>query len=514
MSSPNDFNRQRHDKLEEIRTRGIDPYPVRYDVSHPARSILDQAEVLMESATPVTVAGRIISKRGHGKSGFAHLLDRTGRIQVYVRLDRIGPDEYEIYDQLIEVGDFLGVEGAVFRTRTGEITVMANALKLLSKSLRALPEKWHGLRDVETRYRQRYVDLIINPGVKEVFLKRSRLVRSIQRFMDGEGFVEVETPILQPLYGGALARPFKTHHQALDMPLFMRIADELYLKRLIVGGMERVYEIGHDFRNEGIDRTHNPEFTMLEFYIAYVDYRYVMDLVERLFVRVFREVNGTLEHTYQGRPIDLSPPWPRLSMLDAIREHADVDAAGMSTAELAAACDDRGLDVNVELGRGKMIDELFERFVQDRLVNPTFITDYPVEISPLAKRHRDNPELTERFELFICGSEFANAFTELNDPVDQRRRFEEQVEMQQKGDGEAHAMDEDFLRAMEYGMPPTGGCGIGIDRLAMLITDSANIKDVLLFPHLRRESFDGGPGGPDGPGVSGGPGGPNDPVAI
>ncbi|MCY3771710.1 MAG: lysine--tRNA ligase [Gemmatimonadetes bacterium] len=474
-----------------MRTRGIDPYPVRYDVSHPAQTILEQAEDLIESAGPVTVAGRIVSKRGHGKSGFAHLLDRTGRIQVYVRLDRVGSGEYEIYDQLIEVGDFLGVKGAVFRTRTGEITVMADELKLLSKSLRALPEKWHGLRDVETRYRQRYVDLIINPGVKEVFLKRSRLIRSIQRFMDDEGFVEVETPILQPLYGGALARPFKTHHQALDMPLYMRIADELYLKRLIVGSMERVYEIGHDFRNEGIDRTHNPEFTMLEFYIAYVDYRYIMDLVERLFVRVFQEVNGTLNHTYQDQPIDMTPPWPRLSMLDAIREHAEVDVSGLATAELAAVCGDRGLDVNAELGRGKMIDELFERFVQDRLVNPTFITDYPVEISPLAKRHRENPDLTERFELFICGSEFANAFSELNDPVDQRRRFEEQAEMQRKGDGEAHAMDHDYLRAMEYGMPPTGGCGIGIDRLAMLITDSANIKDVLLFPHLRRESSDG-----------------------
>ncbi len=491
VNSPNDFNRQRHDKLDEIRARGIDPYPVRYDVSHPAQSILEHAEDLIESAEPVTVAGRIVSKRGHGKSGFAHLLDRTGRIQIYVRLDRIGSAEFEIYDELIEVGDYLGVRGAVFRTRTGEITVMADELKLLSKSLRALPEKWHGLRDIETRYRQRYVDLIINPGVKEVFLKRSRLIRSIQRFMDGEGFVEVETPILQPLYGGALARPFRTHHQALDMPLFMRIADELYLKRLIVGGMERVYEIGHDFRNEGIDRTHNPEFTMLEFYIAYVDYRFIMDLVERLFVSVFQDVAGTLDHAYQGQSIDMTPPWPRISMLDAIREYAEIDVSGKTAQELARVCLDRGLEVNVELGRGKMIDELFERFVQDRLVNPTFITDYPVEISPLAKRHRENPELTERFELFICGSEFANAFSELNDPLDQRRRFEEQAEMQRKGDGEAHAMDEDFLRAMEYGMPPTGGCGIGIDRLAMLVTDSANIKDVLLFPHMRRESPDG-----------------------
>ena len=499
MNSPNEINQQRYGKLDEIRARGIDPYPVRFDVSHPAQTILESAEDLIESTAPVTVAGRILSKRGHGKSGFAHLLDRTGRIQVYVRVDRVGTGDYEVFDQMIEVGDYLGVKGTVFTTRTGEITVMVDELTLLSKSLRTLPEKWHGLRDVETRYRQRYVDLIINPGVKEVFLKRSRLIRSIQRFMDEEGFIEVETPILQPLYGGALARPFKTHHQALDMPLFMRIADELYLKRLIVGGMERVYEIGHDFRNEGIDRTHNPEFTMLEFYIAYVDYQYIMDLVERLFIGVFQDVNGTLEHTYQGQPIDLTPPWPRLSMLDTISEYAQIDVAGMSTEELAAACGERGIEVNVELGRGKMVDGLFERFVQDHLVNPTFITDYPVEISPLAKRRRDNPELTERFELFICGSEFANAFSELNDPVDQRRRFEEQVEMQRRGDGEAHAMDEDFLRAMEYGMPPTGGCGIGIDRLAMLVTDSANIKDVLLFPHLRRESFDGESGETEGP---------------
>lgn len=503
MNSPNDINQQRYKKLEEIRSRGIDPYPLRFDVSHSAQSILENAEELIESGKSVTVAGRIISKRGHGKSGFSHLLDRTNRIQIYVRLDRIDSEIFELYDQLIEVGDFLGIKGTVFKTRTGEITVAVDELQLLSKSLRALPEKWHGLRDVETRYRQRYVDLIINPEVKDVFLKRSRLIRSIQRFMDGEGFVEVETPILQPLYGGALARPFKTHHQALDMPLFMRIADELYLKRLIVGGMERVYEIGHDFRNEGIDRTHNPEFTMLEFYIAYVDYQYIMGLVEHLFVNVFKEVAGTLQHTYQGQPIDLTPPWPRVSMLDAIREYADVDVADMSTENLMKVCQDRSLDVNVEMGRGKMIDELFECYVQERLVNPTFITDYPVEISPLAKRRRDNPDITERFELFICGSEFANAFSELNDPIDQRRRFEQQAELQARGDGEAHCMDEDFLRAMEYGMPPTGGCGIGIDRLAMLITDSANIKDVLLFPQMRAESFDNESGVLDDPDMSG-----------
>ncbi len=490
MTSPSEINKQRHNKLNELRGRGIDPYPVSFDVSHPAELILNQAEDLIDSENPVTIAGRILSKRGHGKSSFGHLLDRTGKIQIYVRFDRIGSEKFELYDQFIEVGDFVGVKGTVFKTRTGEITVKVDELILLSKSLRPLPEKWHGLRDIETRYRQRYVDLIINPEVKEVFLKRSRLIRSIQQFMDAEGFIEVETPILQPLYGGALAKPFKTYHQALDMPLFMRIADELYLKRLVVGGMERVYEIGHDFRNEGIDRTHNPEFTMMEFYIAYVDYQYIMDLVENLFVTVFQDVNGSLSHTYQGTAIDITPPWPRISMLDAIREHTGIDIVDMTNEDLVSICKEQELDINLTMGFGKIIDELFENFVQEHLVNPTFITDYPVEMSPLAKRRKDNPDLTERFELFICGSEFANAFSELNDPIDQRHRFEQQVEMQKKGDGEAHSMDEDFLRAMEYGMPPTGGCGLGIDRLAMLITDSANIKDVLLFPHLRKESFD------------------------
>jgi len=492
VNNPNETIQQRINKLEELRDLGVNPYPYRYDISHPAQTILDQADALIEDGTPVTVAGRILSKRGHGKSGFAHITDRTGRIQVYVRLDKVGEAAYHMYNRLIEVGDYIGVEGVVFRTRTEEITVLVDKWVLLSKAIRPLPEKWHGLRDKEIRYRQRYVDLIINPDVKEVFVKRSRLIRTIQNFMDGEGFIEVETPILQPLYGGALARPFTTHHHALDMPLYLRIADELYLKRLIVGGLERAYEIGHDFRNEGIDRTHNPEFTMLEFYMAYADYTDVMDLVENLYAAVFQEVNGTLLHTYQGEPIDMTPPWPRLPMLEAIKKYADIDVAGQSTEALVALCQEREIGMDAQFNRGKLIDGLFEFFVQPKLNNPTFITEYPVEISPLAKRHRENPDLTERFELFIRGSECANAFSELNDPIDQRERFEQQVDMQQKGDGEAHIMDEDYLRAMEYGMPPTGGCGIGIDRLVMLVTDSASIKDVLLFPHMRSETFQDG----------------------
>lgn len=488
MNHPNEIIQQRLNKLDEIRADGVNPYPCKFEISHPAADILEQADSLIESAEEVTVAGRLLSKRGHGKSGFAHLSDRTGRIQIYVRLNKVGEASYDAYSRLVEVGDFIGVKGVVFRTRTEEITVMVDEWTFLSKAIRPLPEKWHGLKDVEIRYRQRYVDLIINPDVKEVFKKRSRVIRTIQQFMDDADFIEVETPILQPIYGGALARPFTTHHHALDMKLYMRIADELYLKRLIVGGMERVYEIGHDFRNEGIDKTHNPEFTMLEFYMAYADYIDVMDLVENLFVKVFQEINGTLEHTYQGVEVDMTPPWPRLPMLEAIKTYADIDVSGKSLDDLVEICRSKDIDINPTLGRGKIIEELFAVYVEPNLTNPTFITEYPVEISPLAKRKNDNPDLTERFELFICGHEYANAFSELNDPIDQRARFEQQVEMQRQGDGEAHGMDEDYLRAMEYGMPPTGGCGIGIDRLVMLVTDSANIKDVLLFPILRPEA--------------------------
>lgn len=487
MDSPNDIVQQRVQKLEEIRSRGINPYPYRFDVTHPAQDILDNAEALITAEQAVSVAGRLMSKRGHGKGGFAHIMDRTGRIQLHIGQSQIGEDAYDLYKRLIDVGDYIGVRGAVFHTQTGETTIKVSELTLLSKSLRSLPEKWHGLQDVEIRYRQRYVDLIVNPEVRDVFILRSRLIRAIQRFMDGKGFIEVETPVLQPLYGGALARPFITHHHTLDTRLYMRISDELYLKRLIVGGFERVYEIGHDFRNEGMDRTHNPEFTMLEFYQAYADYTDIMQITEDLIATAVREATGTSMITFQGHTVDLTPPWRRISMLDAIKQYADVDITAHSDEELRRIC--ARLDIQGEQdGRGNMVDGIFEAYVQPKLIDPTFITDYPIEISPLAKKHRKISGLVERFEVFICGSEFANAFSELNDPIDQRQRFEYQAELQRLGNEEAHMLDEDYIRAMEYGMPPTGGCGIGIDRLMMFITDSSSIKDVIMFPPMRPES--------------------------
>lgn len=488
MSGSNEVIAQRYQKLQELRDRGIDPYPYRFEPHHQARQIFDNAEPFITSGETVTVAGRLVAKRDHGKVSFAHLADRTGRIQVYVRQDTLGDEPYDVYRRLIEVGDFVGVSGTVFRTRTQEVTINVASLRLLSKALRPLPEKWHGLRDMEIRYRQRYVDLIMTPGVREVFITRSRLISAIRRFMDGHGFIEVETPVLQPLYGGALARPFTTHFHALDMTLYLRIADELYLKRLIVGGMERVYEIGHDFRNEGMDRTHNPEFTMLEFYQAYADYTDIMRLTEELVATSVKEATGSSSITFQGHTVDLTPPWRRISMVDAIRQHTGVDIMEKSTDALRAVCASLGIKIEPPLDRGKIVNEIFETRVQPNLIEPTFIYDYPVEISPLAKRHRENPDLTERFEGFMCGNECANAFSELNDPVDQRARFLYQMKRQREGDAEAHMLDEDYLRAMEYGMPPTGGCGIGIDRLVMLVTDNPSIKDVLLFPPMRPES--------------------------
>ena len=488
MNSPNEVVNQRIQKLEEIRELGIDPYPYTFDVSHPAQAILDQAEGLVKSEMTVTVAGRLITMRGHGKTGFAHILDRTGRIQLYVRKDRLGDEAYDLYSRLLDVGDFIGVSGTVFRTRTEEVTVAVESLTLLSKSIRPLPEKWHGLQDVETRYRQRYVDLIANPDVREVFLIRSRLIRAIQKFMDGQDFIEVETPILQPVYGGALARPFTTHHNTLDTTFYLRIADELYLKRLIVGGMERVYEIGRDFRNEGMDSTHSPEFTMLEFYQAYADYNDMMRLTENLISSAVSEATGSPKITFEGNPIDLSPPWRRISMNDAIRDNTDVDPSALSDSALRDSCSNLNVHVEDDATRGKIIIEIFETCVESNLIHPTFIMDYPEEISPLAKKHRSVPGVVERFEAFICGNECANAFSELNDPIDQRERFEYQASLNAQGDEEAHLLDQDYIRAMEYGMPPTGGVGIGIDRLVMYITDSPSIKDVILFPPMRPEA--------------------------
>jgi len=488
LNSPNEVVNHRIQKLEEIRELGIDPYPYTFDVSHPAQAILDQSETLIESGMPVTVAGRLMAKRGHGKAGFAHILDRTGRIQLYIRKDRLGDESYDLYSRILDVGDFIGVSGTVFRTRTEEVTVAVESLTLLSKSIRPLPEKWHGLQDVETRYRQRYVDLIMNPDVREIFLIRSRLIRAIQKFMDGQDFIEVETPILQPVYGGALARPFTTHHNTLDSTFYLRIADELYLKRLIVGGIERVYEIGRDFRNEGMDSTHNPEFTMLEFYQAYADYNDMMWLTENLVSSAVAEATGSPIITFEGNQIDLSPPWRRVSMNDAIQDNTDVDPSALSDSELRDACGKLDIHIEEDASRGKIINEIFETCVESKLIHPTFIMDYPVEISPLAKKHRSVPGVVERFEAFICGNECANAFSELNDPIDQRKRFEYQALLNAQGDEEAHVLDEDYIRAMEYGMPPTGGVGIGIDRLMMYITNSPSIKDVILFPPMRLEA--------------------------
>ena len=468
----------------------MDPYPYRYQVDTQTREILErfgEIQEIPENEHFVSIAGRIITKRDMGRGGFAHIQDSTGRIQIYARQDVLGKEKYKIYKRL-DIGDIIGVYGYVFRTRTGELTVLVQDFQLLTKSLRPLPEKWHGLRDKETRYRQRYLDLIVNPEVRETFIKRSRIVRAIRDYLDERGFLEVETPILQPLYGGASARPFITHHNALDMDLYLRISDELYLKRLIVGGFDKVYEIGKDFRNEGMDREHNPEFTQIEIYQAYADYNDMMDLVEDLISHVAREVLGTTTITYQGNRIDLTPPWRKVSMIEAIRESSGIDVTQTPEEKMLRIIEEKGGGVKGKPSWGKIVAELFEIFVEPDLIQPTIVMDYPVDISPLAKRKRGDERLVERFELFVGGLEMANAFSELNDPMDQRERFKEQMRQRALGDEEAQVMDEDFIRALEYGMPPTGGLGIGIDRLTMLLTDSESIRDVILFPHMRPEN--------------------------
>ena len=433
----------------------------------------------------MAVAGRLTSIRRQGKVTFADLTDLTGKVQIYAKEDKLGGEAYGLFD-LLDLGDIIGVEGTVFRTRRGEVTVEADSFKLLSKALRPLPEKWHGLKDVDLRYRQRYLDLIANPEVRKVFLKRTRMISAIRRFLDERRFLEVETPVLSVIAGGGHARPFTTHHNALDLDLTMRIALELYHKRLIVGGLDRVYEIGHCFRNEGIDTRHNPEFTMLELYQAFSDYEGMMQLAEEMFVTVAQEVLGAVKLTYQGREIDLTPPWPRLRMMEAIRERTGLDWLAIETDEEAVAAGQKlGLDLTGRRTRGLVLDELVGAFVEPHLVQPTFLLDYPIEISPLAKRRPDQPRLTYRFELFINGWECANAFSELNDPLDQRERFRAQALEKAKGDEEAMVVDEDFLLALEHGMPPTGGMGFGLDRLAMLLTDSPSIRDVILFPLMR-----------------------------
>jgi len=477
----------RQAKLDELRAAGVEPFPYSYARTHHAQQVLDLGEaVTTEPGMVVAVAGRLMARRGHGKAGFGHVLDQTARIQVYARADVLGPEGYALWERL-DLGDWVGVKGPAFRTRTGEITVQAQELTLLTKSMRPLPDKWHGLSDPETRYRQRYADLIMNPEVREVFTKRTKTLATIRRFLDARGYLEVETPVLQPLYGGAFARPFVTRHNALGMDLYLRISNELYLKRLLVGGFERVYEFAKDFRNEGIDRSHSPEFTMLEVYQAFADYRAIMRLTEEMFVRLAEEVVGGLVFEYQGQRLDFTPPWPEVSILDAVKDKVGEDVSDMDPARLERLCKARGLEARPGAGAGGMLDELFSALVQPTLIQPTFVVDHPREISPLAKVKRGATQVVERFEPFLCGMEVGNAFSEQNDPAEQERQFLLQMERRDAGDEEAQVLDRDFLRALEYGMPSTGGLGVGIDRIVMLLTNSRSIRDVILFPALRPE---------------------------
>ncbi len=477
---------QRREKLARWRALGTGPYAYSFAASHHAADLLARGHgVTEEPGESVRVAGRMMTLRGHGKAGFAHLLDGTGRIQLYFRADQLGP-QFERYE-LLDVGDWIGVEGRLFRTRTGEITVRVETVEMLAKALRPLPEKWHGLRDPETRARQRYADLFVNLEVRETFRRRAGLASSIRRFLDARGFLEVETPSLQPLYGGAFARPFVTRHNALDMELYLRISNELYLKRLIVGGLERVYEFSRDFRNEGMDRHHSPEFTMLEFYQAMADVEQMMEVTEQLFVQAFTDVLGSPRLTYQGQALDFSAPWPRLSRLESVGEAVGESVADLDPERLRRLAARNGIEVRPGLGAGGLLDALFSERVQPGIVQPSFVVDYPVETSPLARVSRTNPHLVERFEMFVCGSELANAFSEQNDPDAQRRAFEAQATRRDQGDEEAQPLDEDYLRALEYGMPPTGGVGIGFDRLTMLACDARSIREVILFPQLRPE---------------------------
>lgn len=481
-----DLIKQRHDKLAELQAAGEDPYAYKFERTHLSTEVLEKyTDVTEESKEEVKVAGRLVSKRGHGKTCFAHVLDGAGRIQVYAKKDVIGDDRIKLFQKL-DIGDFVGITGHVFKTKTGEVTVRVSKFTLLTKSLHPLPEKWHGLQDKEIRYRQRYVDLISNEEVRKLFIVRSQIVDALRRYLIDKDFIEVETPILQVQPGGAAAKPFESYHNALDMKLYMRIAPELYLKRLLVGGLEKVFEIGRSFRNEGISFKHNPEYTMLEAYQAYADYEDVMKLAENLVAAVMKSVLGTTKIKYKEYNIDFKPPWPRISLSDAIKKYAQIEILKMSEAELRKFAKSKGIEVKKE-GRGKLINLIYDKFVEPNLIQPTFIVDYPLETSPLAKKKRGNENLVERFEVIVAGMELANAFSELNDPRDQRARFEEQVKRKAEGDEETEYMDEDYLTALEYGMPPAGGLGIGIDRLVMLLTNSPSIRDVILFPHMRPE---------------------------
>lgn len=488
--------KRRREELDELKKLGFEPYPHEFARNAFSKEII---ESFKDDAPQriVSVAGRIMSLRRMGKASFCHIQDSKGKIQIYLKKDDLGT-AYDAF-RLLDIGDIIGVEGFVFRTKMGEVSVHAQSMKLLSKSLRPLPivkEKtdeagnkivFDPFADKELRYRQRYVDLVVNPSVQEIFLKRSLMIRTIRKFLDERNYLEVETPVLQPVYGGASARPFVTHHNTLDMQLYLRIADELYLKRLIVGGFDGVYEISKDFRNEGMDRTHNPEFTMLELYVAYHDYRWMMSLVEQMIHEVAVALNGNAKVKIGNEEIDFTPPWKRITMFDAIKEYTGKNLRGKNELELRTAAKELHVEVEESAAAGKIVDEIFSVKVEPHLIQPTFIMDYPVEMSPLAKKHRTETGLVERFEAIVNGQEICNAFSELNDPLDQRARFEEQAKLRERGDEEAQSLDEDFLRALEYGMPPTAGLGIGIDRLTMLLTGQESIRDVIFFPQMKPE---------------------------
>ncbi|MBU5313280.1 lysine--tRNA ligase [Tissierella carlieri] len=480
----NEMLMMRREKLKELIQKGKNPFLVeKFDYTHHSSTIKDKFEEL--DGKKVAVAGRVMSRRGHGKVSFIDLQDSEGRIQIFAKQDVLGEEAYKDLS-LLDLGDIIGVNGEVFKTNAGEISIRAEEIIIMSKSLQILPEKFHGLKDQDLRYRQRYVDLIVNPEVKETFIIRTKIIKAVREYLDEKGFLEVETPILSPIAGGANARPFATHHNALDIDMYLRIANELYLKRLIVGGFEKVYEMGRMFRNEGMSPKHNPEFTNIELYQAYVDYEEMMRLTENLFAYVAEKALGTTKINYQGTEIELSPPWRRLDMEDAVKEFTGVDFSTINTDEEAIAiAKAKGLEIKPGMTRGHIISEMFEEFCEAHLIQPTFITGHPVEISPLAKRNPEDPRKTNRFEAFINTWELANAFSELNDPIDQRQRFEDQVKQKDLGDDEAHPMDTDFLNAIEVGLPPTGGLGIGIDRMIILLTDQPSIRDILLFPTMK-----------------------------
>jgi lysyl-tRNA synthetase class 2 len=491
----NDLIKRRYEELHELNENGFQPYAYSFDVDSDSEDIKENYKE--DEKRDVKIAGRIMAIRRMGKASFAHIMDHKGRIQMYLRNDEIG-DQYAAF-KLMDIGDIVGVDGYVFKTKTGETSVHVTSLELLSKSLRPLPiakettdEDGNKIihdqfADKELRYRQRYVDLIVNPEVRDTFIYRSKIITAMRSYLDAQDYVEVETPILQPLYGGAAAKPFTTHHNSLDIDLYLRIADELYLKRLIVGGFNGVYEISTDFRNDGMDRTHNPEFTMMELYVPYKDYEWMMEFVEKMTTHICKTVFNTLEFIYEGNPIDFKAPWKRISFVDAIKDKTGVDVINATDDELKGLAKNLGVDISAAEGRAKLIDEIFGAVIEPELIQPTFVVDYPLILSPLAKKHRSKEGLVERFEAFVAGRELCNAFSELNDPIDQRKRFEDQVKLIDAGDEEAHQIDEDFIRAMEYGFPPAAGIGIGIDRLVMLLTNKSSIRDVILFPQMRPE---------------------------